>query len=149
MEEDAGKWQIMEEAFKKFVEEKIVQPTFVYDFPTSLSPLAKKKEDEPELVERFELFIGGGKEIGNAFSELCDPLDQRERFKEQVERKKKGDEEAQMMDEDYLLSLEYGLPPTGGLGIGIDRLAMLFTNAYSIREVILFPQMREKGREGG
>lgn len=149
IEEDAGKWQIMEEAFERFVEGKLVQPTFVCDFPTSLSPLAKRKEDEPELAERFELFIGGGREIGNAFSELNDPLDQRERFKEQVERKKKGDEGAQMMDEDYLLSLEYGLPPTGGLGIGVDRLVMLFTDAHSIREVILFPQMREKEREWG
>ena len=129
--------------FDALVEPKLVQPTFIYDYPIETSPLAKKKRGSDRLVERFEPFIGR-MEMGNAFSELNDPIDQRERFIEQSKRHEAGDEEAFMMDEDYLRALEYGMPPTGGLGIGIDRLTMLLTDQSSIRDVILFPQMRSE-----
>lgn len=129
--------------FEKYVEETIVQPTFVYGHPVEISPLAKKNEEDPRFTDRFELFIDGS-EYANAFSELNDPLDQRERFEAQVKEKDLGNDEANEMDVDYIEALEYGMPPTGGIGIGIDRFVMLLTNSHTIREVILFPHMRNK-----
>ncbi len=134
---------IINEIFNKKVEEHLIQPTFVYDFPIEISPLAKRSENDPHIVERFELFIGGV-ELANAFSELNDPLDQYERFEAQIEAKKIGEAETQEMDIDYIEAMEFGLPPTGGLGIGIDRLIMILTGSESIREVILFPQLKKK-----
>jgi lysyl-tRNA synthetase class 2 len=127
--------------FDERVEETLVQPTFIIDYPIEISPLAKKKASDPRLVERFEVFIGG-REYGNAFSELNDPIDQKERFMAQVAEREAGNDEANMMDEDYVQALEYGLPPTGGLGVGVDRLVMLLTDSYSIRDVLLFPTMK-------
>jgi lysyl-tRNA synthetase class 2 len=135
---------MVDEIFSEYVERKLIQPTFITDFPLEISPLAKRKPDSPDLVERFELFIGG-LELGNAFSELNDPLDQRERLLEQKKQREAGDEEAHPMDEDYVRALEYGMPPTGGMGWGIDRMVMLFTDQSSIREVILFPHLRTRG----
>ena len=127
--------------FDEYVEKTLIQPTFIYDYPIEISPLAKKCTYDPRLTQRFEVFIGG-REYGNAFSELNDPMDQYERFKAEVEAKANGDDEAGMMDEDYVQALEYGLPPTGGEGIGIDRMVMLFTDSSSIRDVLLFPTMK-------
>ncbi|MCH5164288.1 MAG: lysine--tRNA ligase [Clostridiales bacterium] len=131
------------ETFDQFVEEKLIQPVFITDYPVEVSPLAKRKADDPRLTHRFEFFIYA-REMGNAFGELNDPVDQRARFEAQVALRTGGDDEAQMMDEDYVTALEYGLPPTGGIGIGIDRLVMLFTDSFSIRDVLLFPTMKPK-----
>ncbi len=134
--------QLLDSLFSKFVEPNLIEPTFVVDFPKAISPLAKKKRDGSEnMVERFELFIGG-QEFANAFSELNDPIDQRQRLEEQNRLRETGDKEAQTLDEDFITAMEYGMPPTGGVGIGIDRVIMLFTNQRSIRDVLLFPQMR-------
>ena len=131
--------------FEHFAESKLIDPTFIYDFPASVSPLSRLRDSDTWFVDRFELFVGG-KELGNAFSELNDPLDQKQRFEDQLKAKEAGDEEAHGMDEDYVRALEHGMPPTGGFGLGIDRLVMLLTGAVSIRDVILFPQMR-RGKE--
>jgi lysyl-tRNA synthetase class 2 len=133
--------KILDEIFKKKVEPELIQPVFIIDYPVEISPLAKRKKDSPELVERFELFIGG-REIANAFSELNDPAEQRERFLQQARAREMGDEEADLMDEDFIRALEYGMPPAAGEGIGIDRLFMVLTNSPSIRDVILFPQLK-------
>ena len=127
--------------FDEYVEKTLIQPTFIYDYPIEISPLAKKCKDDPRLTQRFEAFIGG-REYGNAFSELNDPIDQYERFKEEIRARENGDDEAGMMDEDFVNALEYGMPPTGGEGIGIDRLVMLLTDSASIRDVLLFPTMK-------
>ena len=137
------KGEILSLMFEEFVESNLVQPTFILDYPVEVSPLTKRKPSQPELTERFEFFITG-REFGNAYSELNDPIDQRERFVAQVKKREAGDEEANMMDDDFIISLEHGLPPTGGMGIGIDRLIMLLTDSYSIKDVLLFPTMKPK-----
>lgn len=141
VEKSWGKGKIISELFEGLVEEKLIMPTFITEYPKEVSPLSKSKEDDPETTERFELFIAS-MEISNGFNELNDPIDQKERFQKQVECRQAGDEEACMMDEDYVRALEYGLPPTAGAGMGIDRLVMLLTGQTSIREVLLFPHMR-------
>ena len=138
-----GAGKIATTIFEALWEDRLVQPTFVYDFPTEVSPLSKQRPDDPDTVERFELYAGGF-EIANGFSELNDPVEQRRRFEAQLSDRAAGDAEAHQMDEDYVRALEYGLPPTGGEGIGIDRLVMLLTNSPSIRDVILFPLMRPR-----
>ena len=141
VDKNSGAGGIIDEIFSVKVEPHLIQPTFITDYPLEMSPLAKKHRSEPGLVERFEAIVNG-KELCNAFSELNDPIDQRIRFEEQMKLRARGDEEAQVLDEDFLRSLEYGMPPTTGLGIGIDRLTMLLTNQESIRDVIFFPQMK-------
>ena len=140
---DSTRGEIINEIFEEHVEEKLIQPTFIYGHPVEISPLAKRNAEQPELTDRFEVFIMQ-REIANAYSELNDPLDQKQRFLKQVEKRAGGDSEAHMMDEDYINALEYGMPPAGGLGIGIDRLIMIMTGMSSIRDVIIFPTLRPK-----
>ncbi|HMW65946.1 MAG TPA: lysine--tRNA ligase, partial [Chitinophagaceae bacterium] len=141
-----GKGKLIDALFGEKCEHHYVQPTFIIDYPVEMSPLTKKHRDKHGLVERFELMING-KEIANAYSELNDPIDQRERFEEQVKLMERGDDEAMFIDYDFLRALEYGMPPTSGIGIGIDRLCMMLTNQVSIQDVLLFPQMRPEKRE--
>jgi lysyl-tRNA synthetase class 2 len=135
----AGYGKLVDEAMSTYVEPNLIQPTFLLDYPVELSPLAKRKPGNPRLVERFEVFIGGF-EAGNAYTELNDPIDQRSRFDEQLALREAGDDEVELVDEDFLFALEHGMPPTGGFGMGIDRLLMILTGQSTIREVILFPQ---------
>jgi lysyl-tRNA synthetase class 2 len=132
--------------FDEFAEPNLIQPTFIIDFPKSISPLSKASPENPQIAERFELFING-MEVANGFSELNDPKEQYERFVDQMAERERGDEEAMVLDEDYIRALSYGMPPTAGIGIGIDRLVMLLTNRHSIRDVILFPHMRPERKE--
>ena len=141
VEKSMGKGKLIDEIFGQNCEQNLIQPTFITDYPVEMSPLAKKHRDKKGLAERFEA-ICNGKEICNAFSELNDPIDQKKRFQEQIELGKKGDEEAMVLDNDFIRALEYGMPPTAGLGIGIDRLAMIMTNSNSIQDVLFFPQMK-------
>jgi len=141
VDETMGIGKLIDEIFGEKCEHFYVQPTFITDYPKEMSPLTKEHRDNPALTERFELMVNG-KELANAYSELNDPIDQRERFEEQLKLSEKGDDEAMFIDQDFLRALEYGMPPTSGIGIGIDRLVMLMTNNASIQEVLFFPQMR-------
>ena len=141
VDKSMGRGKLIDEIFGEKCEPNLIQPTYITDYPIEMSPLAKKHRDKDGLVERFEL-ICNGKEICNAFSEINDPIDQRERFEEQVKLGNRGDDEAMVLDEDYLTALEYGMPPTAGIGIGIDRLTMILTDSDSIQDVLFFPQMK-------
>ncbi|MEO1712850.1 MAG: amino acid--tRNA ligase-related protein, partial [Bacteroidota bacterium] len=141
VDESMGRGKLIDEIFGEKVEDHLIQPTYITDYPIEMTPLAKKHRSSEGLVERFELFVNG-KEIANAYSELNDPIDQRERFEDQLKLAERGDDEAMVLDEDFLRALEYGMPPTSGLGIGIDRLTMMLTNQSSIQEVLFFPQMK-------
>ncbi|MFA8298662.1 MAG: lysine--tRNA ligase [Hyphomicrobiales bacterium] len=145
VDESMGKGKLIDEIFGEYAEGNFIQPTFITDYPVEMSPLCKRHRSNPELTERFELMING-KEIANAYSELNDPIDQRERFEEQMQLSEKGDDEAMFIDQDFLRALEYGMPPTSGMGIGIDRLVMLMTNQESIQEVLFFPQMKPEAK---
>jgi lysyl-tRNA synthetase class 2 len=142
--DEAGPGKALVELFEHAAEPRLIAPTFITRYPTEVSPLSRRSDDDPEVADRFELFIGG-REIANGFSELNDPEDQAERFRDQARQRSGGDDEAMVYDEDYVTALEYGMPPTAGEGIGIDRLVMLFTGAASIRDVILFPHLRPAG----
>jgi lysyl-tRNA synthetase class 2 len=148
IDDTMGKGKLIDQIFGEICEPRLIQPTFITDYPVEMSPLAKKHRSKPGLVERFEA-ICNRKEICNAFSELNDPIDQRKRFEEQLELGKRGDEEAMTLDEDFLRALEFGMPPTAGLGVGIDRLAMIMTNSQSIQDVLFFPQMKPEKPQGG
>ena len=144
IDESKKTWgNIVYETFDQLVESKLIQPVFITDYPVEVSPLAKRSVEDPRMTYRFEFFIYA-REMGNAYSELNDPIDQKERFERQVKLRASGDDEAQMMDDDFVTALEYGMPPTGGLGIGIDRMIMLLTGSSSIRDVMLFPTMKPK-----
>jgi lysyl-tRNA synthetase class 2 len=141
VEKSWGLGRVVTEIFEEVAESHLIQPTFITEYPAEVSPLARRNDENPEITDRFEFFIGG-REIGNGFSELNDAEDQAQRFADQVSAKDAGDDEAMFFDEDYVTALEHGLPPTAGLGIGIDRMVMLFTNSHTIRDVILFPALR-------
>ena len=143
VDKSMGRGKLIDEIFGEKCESQLIQPTFITDYPVEMSPLAKKHRENQDLAERFEGFCNS-KEICNAFSELNDPIDQRERFEFQLELSKRGDDEAMILDEDFLTAIEYGMPPTAGLGIGIDRLSMIMTNSNSIQDVLFFPQMKPK-----
>ena len=143
IEDFEGKWSILNMLFEEYVEPKLIEPTIVFEYPSEISPLSKYKEDDPEFVERFESYVMG-RELANAFSELNNPFVQAERFMAQAEKKAEGDDEAMYVDEDYINALEYGMPPTGGMGIGIDRLVMLLIDTNSIRDTILFPTLKTR-----